>query len=156
MTVFIYNTQNPFIIDSGGHCSIVAREYLDDHFPNCNKKLLPTKEKGFKSALGKMKSIGTIIKEIIIPHRKGNIRLNPEFLVLEDDHIQGFLLEKDYQRMYGIEICNSKYRQITIGTNKEKKFSLDIYHISNQEPIVEFLNELQEGKFISNTWVSNP
>ncbi|MBW0464597.1 hypothetical protein O181_004312 [Austropuccinia psidii MF-1] len=61
-----------------------------------------------------MTSIGTIIKEIIIPHRKGKSRLKPEFVVLEDAHIQGFLLGTDYQRMYGIDIYNSKNRHITI------------------------------------------
>ncbi|MBW0517356.1 hypothetical protein O181_057071 [Austropuccinia psidii MF-1] len=118
MTVCIENSQNPLIIDSGAHCSIVARNYLDNHFLNCKNQLLPTKEKNFKSASGNMTSIGTIIKEIIIPHRKGNIRLNPEFVVLDDAHIQGFLLGKDYQTMYGIDIYNSRNRRITIGTNK--------------------------------------
>ncbi|MBW0570414.1 hypothetical protein O181_110129, partial [Austropuccinia psidii MF-1] len=66
-----------------------------------------------------MTSIETIIKEIIIPHRKGNIRLNPECIVLDDAHIQGLLLVTDYQRMYGIDIYHSKNRHITIGTNKE-------------------------------------
>ncbi|MBW0568383.1 hypothetical protein O181_108098 [Austropuccinia psidii MF-1] len=94
-----------------------------------------------------MTSIGTIIKEIIIPHRKGNIRLNPEFLVLDDAHIQGFLLEADYQRMYGIDIYNSKNRKIAIGTNKEKPFSLAIYQISAQDPLEELLNEFREGQF---------
>ncbi|MBW0482485.1 hypothetical protein O181_022200 [Austropuccinia psidii MF-1] len=126
MTVCIDNAQHPFIIDSGAHCSILARNYLDNHFPNCVKQLLPTKAKNFKSASGKMASIGTIIDKIIIPHRKGNIRLNPEFVVLDNSHIQGFLLGMDYQRMYGIDIYYSKNRHITIGTNKEKKFSLDI------------------------------
>ncbi|MBW0462279.1 hypothetical protein O181_001994 [Austropuccinia psidii MF-1] len=92
MTVFIENAQHPLIIDSGAHCSIVARNYLVQHFPNWGKQLLPTKAKNFKSASGKMKSIETVIKEIIIPHRKGNIRLNPEFVMLEDAHIQGVLL----------------------------------------------------------------
>ncbi|MBW0580029.1 hypothetical protein O181_119744 [Austropuccinia psidii MF-1] len=100
-----------------------------------------------------MPSIGTIIKEIIIPHRKGNIRLNPEFVVLDDAHIQGFLLGTDYQRMYGIDIYNSRNRHITIGTNKEKRFSLDIYQISSQDPLEELPNELREGKF-SNTLTS--
>ncbi|MBW0568627.1 hypothetical protein O181_108342 [Austropuccinia psidii MF-1] len=50
-------------------------------------------------------------------HKKGNIRLNPKFLVLDDSHIQGFLLGSDYQRMYVIDIYNSKSRHITIGTN---------------------------------------
>ncbi|MBW0539780.1 hypothetical protein O181_079495 [Austropuccinia psidii MF-1] len=147
MTVCIDNAQHPLIIDSGAHCSIVSRNYLDNHFPNWEKQLLPTKANNFKSASGKMNSIGTIIKEMLIPHRKGNIRLNPEFLVIDDSHIQGFLLGTDYQRMYGIDIYNSKNRHITICTNKEKKFSLDIYQISAQDPLEELLNEFREGQF---------
>ncbi|MBW0465385.1 hypothetical protein O181_005100 [Austropuccinia psidii MF-1] len=46
-----------------------------------------------------MTFIGTIIKEIIIPHRKVTIRLNPGFVVLEDAHKQGFLLGTDCQRI---------------------------------------------------------
>ncbi|MBW0536637.1 hypothetical protein O181_076352 [Austropuccinia psidii MF-1] len=94
-----------------------------------------------------MTSIGTIIKGIIIPHKKGNIRLNTEFLVLDDAHIQGLLLGTAYQRIYGIDISNSKNRHITIGTNKEKKFSLDIYQVSGQDPLEELLNEFREGQF---------
>ncbi|MBW0536097.1 hypothetical protein O181_075812 [Austropuccinia psidii MF-1] len=100
MTVCIENYQHPLIIDNGSHFSIVATEYLDNHFPTLEKQLLPTKAKRFESASGKMKFIGTIIKEIIIPHRKDNISLNPKFVVLEDAHIQGFLLGADYHRMY--------------------------------------------------------
>ncbi|MBW0533110.1 hypothetical protein O181_072825 [Austropuccinia psidii MF-1] len=139
MTICIDNAQHPLIIDSGANCSIVARSYLENHFPNWENQLLPTKAKSLKSASGKMTSIGTIIKEIIIPHRKGNIRLNPEFVVLDDAHIQGFFMGTDYQRMCGIDIYNSKSRQITIVTNKEKKFSLDIYQISAQDPLEELL-----------------
>ncbi|MBW0541503.1 hypothetical protein O181_081218 [Austropuccinia psidii MF-1] len=90
MTVCIDNAQHPLIIDCGAHCSILARNYLNHHFPSWEKQILPTKATNFKSASGKMTSIGTIIKEIIIPHRKFNIRLNPELVVLEDAHIQGF------------------------------------------------------------------
>ncbi|MBW0468910.1 hypothetical protein O181_008625 [Austropuccinia psidii MF-1] len=135
MTVCIDNAQHPLIIESGAHCSIVARNYMDTHFPNWEKQLFPTKAKNFKRASGKMTSIGTIIQEIIITHRKSNIRLNPKVLVLDDTHIQWFLLGTDYQRMYGIDIYNSKNRHITIGTNKEKKFSLDIYQISTHDPL---------------------
>ncbi|MBW0494141.1 hypothetical protein O181_033856 [Austropuccinia psidii MF-1] len=87
MTVCIDNAQHPLIIDSGAHCSIVARNYLYNHFPNWGKQLLSTKAKSFNSASQKMTSIGKIIKEIIIPPRKGNIRLNSEFVVLDDSHI---------------------------------------------------------------------
>ncbi|MBW0587990.1 hypothetical protein O181_127705 [Austropuccinia psidii MF-1] len=147
MTICIDNAQHPLIIDSGAHCSIVGRNYLDNHFPNWEKQLLPTNTKNFICASGKMTSIGTIIKEIIIPHRKGNIRLNPELVVLNDAPIQGFLLGTNYQRMYGIEIYNSKNRHITIGTNREKKFLLDIYQITSQDPLEEILNEFREGQF---------
>ncbi|MBW0543258.1 hypothetical protein O181_082973 [Austropuccinia psidii MF-1] len=147
MTVCIDNAQQPLIIESGAHCSIVARNYLDNYFPNWEIQLLPTKAKNFKSASGKMTSIGTVIKEIIIPHRKGNIRLNPEISVLDDAHIQGFLLGTDYQRMYGIDIYNSKSRHVTIGTNNEKNFSLDIYQVSAQDPLEELVNEFGEGQF---------
>ncbi|MBW0472785.1 hypothetical protein O181_012500 [Austropuccinia psidii MF-1] len=94
-----------------------------------------------------MTSIGTIIKEIIIPHRKGNVRLTPEFVVLEDAHIQGFLFGTDYQRMYGIDIYNSKNRNITMGSNKEKQLSLNIYQMSTHDPLEELLNEFREGQF---------
>ncbi|MBW0551962.1 hypothetical protein O181_091677 [Austropuccinia psidii MF-1] len=40
-----------------------------------------------------------------------------------------------------------KNRHITIGTNKEKKFSLDIYQISSQDPLEKLLSELGEGQF---------
>ncbi|MBW0536770.1 hypothetical protein O181_076485 [Austropuccinia psidii MF-1] len=49
--------------------------------------------------------------------------------------------------MYGSYIYNSKNKHITIGTNKEKKFSLDIYQISTHDPLEELLNEFREGKF---------
>ncbi|MBW0566335.1 hypothetical protein O181_106050 [Austropuccinia psidii MF-1] len=52
--------------------------------------------------------------------------------------------------MYEIDIHNSKNWHITIGTNKEKKFSLDIYQLSNQELLEQLFNEFKEGKFITN------
>ncbi|MBW0548413.1 hypothetical protein O181_088128 [Austropuccinia psidii MF-1] len=42
MTVCIDNAQHPLIIDSGGHCFIVARNYLDKQFLTWEKQLLPT------------------------------------------------------------------------------------------------------------------
>ncbi|MBW0507101.1 hypothetical protein O181_046816 [Austropuccinia psidii MF-1] len=140
ITVCIDNHQHPLIIDSGSDCSIVAKTYLNSHFPNWENQLLPTKAKKFKSSSGKMTSIGTTIKEISIPYRKGNIRLNIEYVVLYDAHIQGFLLGTENQRMYGIDICNSKNRHITIGKNKEKKFLLEIYQMSTHDPLEELQN----------------
>ncbi|MBW0574162.1 hypothetical protein O181_113877 [Austropuccinia psidii MF-1] len=55
--------------------------------------------------------------------------------------------------MYGIDIYNSKKRHITVGTDKEKKFSLDIYQISSQDPLEELLKEFREGQ-LSTTLTS--
>ncbi|MBW0561052.1 hypothetical protein O181_100767 [Austropuccinia psidii MF-1] len=49
--------------------------------------------------------------------------------------------------MYGIDIYNSTNRHVTIGTNKEKKFSLNIYQISTHDSLEELLNEFREGQF---------
>ncbi|MBW0465467.1 hypothetical protein O181_005182 [Austropuccinia psidii MF-1] len=135
MTVFVDNSQQPLIIDSFANFSIVAKDYLQKNFPNWENQLLPTKAKDFKSASGNIISIGTIIKEIIIPHKKGNIRLNPELVALDNAYIQGILLGTDYQKIYGLDIYNSKNRHITIGTNKRKNLLLDIYQLYNQEAL---------------------
>ncbi|MBW0513160.1 hypothetical protein O181_052875 [Austropuccinia psidii MF-1] len=115
ITVFIDNVQHPLIIDSGSHCSKVAREYLDNHFLNWEKQLLPESGTNFKSASGKMISIGTIIKEIIIPHREGNIKLNLDFVLLEDAHIQGFLLRTEYQKLSLLKILRKNRPAFAIG-----------------------------------------
>ncbi|MBW0474017.1 hypothetical protein O181_013732 [Austropuccinia psidii MF-1] len=49
--------------------------------------------------------------------------------------------------MYGIDIFNSRNRNINIVTRREKKFLLDIYQISAQGPLEELLDELREGQF---------
>ncbi|MBW0493797.1 hypothetical protein O181_033512 [Austropuccinia psidii MF-1] len=43
--------------------------------------------------------------------------------------------------------CKIKNRHITICIHKEKKFSLDIYQLHNQDPLKELLNEFKEEKF---------
>ncbi|MBW0542644.1 hypothetical protein O181_082359 [Austropuccinia psidii MF-1] len=150
MTVCIDHAQNPLIIDSGEHFSVLTKNYLDNHFPNWEKQLFPTKAKTFGSASGKMTSIGTISKEITIPQKKGNIRLKPEFVLLENSHVLGFLVGTDYQRIYGIDIYKCKNRHIIIGTNKENKFSLYIYQMSTNDYLEELLNEFIEGQFRTN------
>ncbi|MBW0462990.1 hypothetical protein O181_002705 [Austropuccinia psidii MF-1] len=48
--------------------------------------------------------------------------------------------------MYGIHTYNSKNKRITIGKNKEKKFSLYLYQMSTHDPLEEILNEFREGQ----------
>ncbi|MBW0581807.1 hypothetical protein O181_121522 [Austropuccinia psidii MF-1] len=53
MTVCIDNDQHPLIIDSGAHCSIVARYYLDNHFPNWEKGSCPPRQETSKVLQGR-------------------------------------------------------------------------------------------------------
>ncbi|MBW0492559.1 hypothetical protein O181_032274 [Austropuccinia psidii MF-1] len=128
ITVCVVNAQHPLIRYSGAHFFIVAKEYLDKHFPKWGKKLLPTKANSFKNASVKMASIGTIIKEIIIPHRKGNIRLNPDFIVAEDAHIQGFLLEQTIRGYCLEELCNY-FKEGNFSSNLTSKQKLSLLEI---------------------------
>ncbi|MBW0486925.1 hypothetical protein O181_026640 [Austropuccinia psidii MF-1] len=57
----------------------------------------------------------------------------------------------EYQEETPVEIQDIyKNRSITIGTNKEKKLSLDIYEISTHDPLEALLNEFREGQFSTN------
>ncbi|MBW0505738.1 hypothetical protein O181_045453 [Austropuccinia psidii MF-1] len=129
----------------GENFSIVDREYLDKNFPNLESQLFPTKAKNFKNCLREYdiywdyhQGDNNITQEI-------DIRLKRKFVVLEYSHIQWFLLGTDYHRMYGIDTYNSKNRHITIGTNKEKKFSLDIYQLSHKDPLEYLPNEFKDA-----------
>ncbi|MBW0468698.1 hypothetical protein O181_008413 [Austropuccinia psidii MF-1] len=53
MTVCIDNAQHPLIIDSGEHCSIVARNYLDHHFPNWKKNSFQPRKRTSKVHQGR-------------------------------------------------------------------------------------------------------
>ncbi|MBW0548308.1 hypothetical protein O181_088023 [Austropuccinia psidii MF-1] len=44
MTVCIENAQHPLIIDIGAHCSIVARNYMDNHSPNWETSSCPPRQ----------------------------------------------------------------------------------------------------------------
>ncbi|MBW0487761.1 hypothetical protein O181_027476 [Austropuccinia psidii MF-1] len=79
-----------------------------------------------------MSSIGTVTKEIIIPHRKGNRRLDPEFVVLDDAHIQGILPGTDYQRMY---IC--EYTRMSFGIKNAPAHFQRMMDTIFQEEILE-------------------
>ncbi|MBW0463518.1 hypothetical protein O181_003233 [Austropuccinia psidii MF-1] len=56
----------------------------------------------------------------------------------------------DYQRMYGIDMYNSKNRNITIATNKIKKYFLDVYQFPNKNALEKKLNERKEGQLRFN------
>ncbi|MBW0467152.1 hypothetical protein O181_006867 [Austropuccinia psidii MF-1] len=131
LSVLIDEEKHPLIIYTGESFSVVARNYLDENFPQWSTVVLPTKANNLTSASGKMNSLGIITKKPIIPHRKLNIRLEPELLVLNNSQVRVYILGKYYHKMYGIDICNSKNRKLTFGTDKKEKFSFYIHIIQS-------------------------
>ncbi|MBW0498086.1 hypothetical protein O181_037801 [Austropuccinia psidii MF-1] len=109
----------------------VAREYLDNHFPNCEKQLFPTKARNFKSASGKMTSIGKIIKEISIP---------PELLAL-GHKVSGLCLAIDQNKVAAVLLKpvpkNIKEMQSFLGFASYYR-----NHIRNFAPITSSLYKL--------------
>ncbi|MBW0544332.1 hypothetical protein O181_084047 [Austropuccinia psidii MF-1] len=135
------------IIDTEASCSIVGNKYLKDHFPKWEEELIPNKSRKFKCSSGRINSLGTIFKEIILPHRNGNTILKPEFVILENAQVQGFLLGTEYQRIYNIDIFNSKNRHLTIGENKDKKFHFEINNMTNENILKYLLENLKESQY---------
>ncbi|MBW0514900.1 hypothetical protein O181_054615 [Austropuccinia psidii MF-1] len=62
MTVCIENAQHPLIIESGAHCSIVARTYLDHHFSNWEKKSCQQSQRPSKINQGRGHPLGQLLK----------------------------------------------------------------------------------------------
>ncbi|MBW0553502.1 hypothetical protein O181_093217 [Austropuccinia psidii MF-1] len=86
-----------------------------------------------------MTSIETIIKEIIIPHRKGNIRLKPECIVLDDAHIQGLLLDP-------LEELLNESREGQFSTNLTSKQKLSLLKILRKNRPAFSIGEEPSGK----------
>ncbi|MBW0469341.1 hypothetical protein O181_009056 [Austropuccinia psidii MF-1] len=144
------------------HKNDLARNYLDNHLPNWENKLLPTEAKNFKSASGKITSIGTVIKEIIIPHKKGNIRLNPKpaFSIGEEPlgKIRGHDIELylDVESLYPPMLRRAPY-PVSLETRKEieKKINelldMNVIRKIGHNEIVEITTPVfitcQHGKF---------
>ncbi|MBW0572236.1 hypothetical protein O181_111951 [Austropuccinia psidii MF-1] len=125
----------------------MENQYLNYHFLKWEEELIPKKVRKFKNELGKANSLRTIIKDIILPHDKANIRLKPEFVFLKNEQLQGFLLGTESQRMCFMYISNSKNIYLTIGTNKHKKASFDINNMKNVKIPIELLEDFKEAQY---------
>ncbi|CAH7682940.1 hypothetical protein PPACK8108_LOCUS16122 [Phakopsora pachyrhizi] len=82
-----------------------------------------------------MKPIGIIETTLIFTHPLGSVRIQAEFVIMDNATMQYFILGNDYQSLYRIDINNSKERYFTIGNdNKRKKFDFpNIMKISIQD-----------------------
>ena len=73
-------------------------------------------------------------------HNQGAVRIQPEFVVMENANPKYFILGSDFLSLYGIDIFHSKEKYFSIGNeNKKKKFAL-----SASKPILPVYQEDEE------------
>ena len=121
--VIFEEKESDLLLDSGAFCSIVSKQYLSKFFPEFVDQLLPVGSLKLNSASNTMKPIGVFPCNMIVPHVQGSVKIQVEFIVVEDGVSNYFILGNDYLTIYGFDITNSRERYFTIGNdNKRKKF----------------------------------
>ena len=119
------------LLDTGAYCSVVGKKFLSKIIPDWEKKLDKISANNFKSCSTNLKPLGIIDLSLIFPHEQGSVRLKLEFVVMDNVHVQYFILGNDYLRMYGINIDNTNDHVFTIGKDITKKFFFNEAYISN-------------------------
>ncbi|MBW0587215.1 hypothetical protein O181_126930 [Austropuccinia psidii MF-1] len=103
-----------------------------------------------------MKPLGIIDLTIIFPHPSQCVRIEIEFLVMDNCTSNHFIHGNDYLSICGIDISNQRDRYFTIGDNKRQNFGFlnnkkQITVIKNEEKSAEkepFISEqLKEAEF---------
>ncbi|POW23151.1 hypothetical protein PSHT_00455 [Puccinia striiformis] len=136
-TVLFQDKEIKTLLDIGAFCSCVSSDFLDDCYPDWKSNLLPVPKAKFSSCNSSMKPLGVIIMPLIFPHFKGSLRLNVEFVVLQDAICDYLILGNNTFCMYGIDVFQSKNRFYTIGGDWKKKFQICNIHTKLPETIVE-------------------
>lgn len=108
------------LLDSGATFSVVIEEYLNSlGFNHWEDKLITIQPLRFKICTSNIFAKGILPLNIILPHLKGSISFNIEFILMKDSMNPCFILGNDSMKMYGKEIVNSKTNYFTVGNDFE-------------------------------------
>ncbi|MBW0529400.1 hypothetical protein O181_069115 [Austropuccinia psidii MF-1] len=121
--IVIKKRESKLHLDSGDFCTCVGKDCLDRIYTNWKESLMPIEGIKFRSSSQDMHPLGIFEATMIFPHPAGSIRLNVEFVVMNDCTSQYFILGNDYLNIYVMDINNHKDRYFTIGENERKKFA---------------------------------
>ncbi|KAG0138857.1 hypothetical protein CROQUDRAFT_16587, partial [Cronartium quercuum f. sp. fusiforme G11] len=122
--VIIEGQEVPLLLDTGASCSVVGRRYLAEKFPDWKKHMIDCSNMTFSGCATHLVPLGVIPKYTIIPHVSGNVRIFPEFVVMDNVKANYFILGAEFLNMYGINIYHSKEKYFTINDNMHKKFAI--------------------------------
>ncbi|MBW0546281.1 hypothetical protein O181_085996 [Austropuccinia psidii MF-1] len=121
--VVINNKPTKHLLDPVAFFSFFGTSFLKTCVPNFEDQLFPIDVIKFNSASNPMKSLGIFETTAIFPHINGNLRINVEFVHMENCSSTHFIMGNDYLIMYDIDLHNNKDRYFTIGDNKHQIFS---------------------------------
>ncbi|KAG0140712.1 hypothetical protein CROQUDRAFT_52838, partial [Cronartium quercuum f. sp. fusiforme G11] len=146
-TVIINNKEAKLLLDSGASCSVVGSRYLNEIVPDWKDMIIPCTGTKFSGCGGLLFPLGIIMVATIFPHTQGAVRIQPEFVVMENATTKYFILGSDFLSIYGFDILHSREKYFTIGNeNKRKKFALSqnkhilpIYHDENDNKSLEMI-----------------
>ena len=163
--VIINDKQTVLFLDSGAACSVVGSRFLSQVYPSWKEKLMPCSDMRFSGCGSSLRPLGVVSLPVIFPHAQGSVRIQPEFVVMENASPKYFILGSDFLSLYGIDIHHSREKHFTIGNdNKKKNFGLrthrQILQVSTEQitedlklqkdPLVEeALQEIEFGPKLS-------
>ncbi|MBW0536747.1 hypothetical protein O181_076462 [Austropuccinia psidii MF-1] len=133
----VENQEAKVNLDTGEYCTCVGKSYLKTVVPDWEEKLKPIQGVKFSCASESIKPLRIIYLTLSFPHPSQCIRLNVEFVVMENCTSNHFILGNDYLSIYGIDISSQKDRYFTIGDNKRQKFGF----LNNKKQITVIKNE---------------
>ncbi|KAI7959012.1 hypothetical protein MJO28_002803 [Puccinia striiformis f. sp. tritici] len=136
--VLIDGKEYTCLLDSGASCSIISQKLLQTILPSWKEQLMPILQAKFHSCSDQLLPLGVIDLPLIFPHTKGSVRVQTEFVVMQNARMNYIIVGNDYLSLYGFDINNSKDRYFTIGNeNKKKKFSFKSHHSEIMTPSTE-------------------
>ncbi|MBW0543869.1 hypothetical protein O181_083584 [Austropuccinia psidii MF-1] len=83
-------------LDTGAYCTCVSKSYFKTIVPDWEGKLIPIQGVKFSSGSESMKPLGIIDLTLILPHPSQCIRLEVEFVVMDNCTNNHFILGNDY------------------------------------------------------------
>ncbi|MBW0567556.1 hypothetical protein O181_107271 [Austropuccinia psidii MF-1] len=142
--VMVDNQEGKANLDTGAYCTCVGKSYLKTIVPDWQEKLMPIQGVKFSSASESMKPLGIIDLTLIFPRPSQCVRIEVEFVVIDNCTSNQFMPGNDYLSIYGIDISNQKERYFTIRDNKRQTFGF----LNNKKQMklkeAEFNQELTE------------
>ncbi|KAG0142865.1 hypothetical protein CROQUDRAFT_49639, partial [Cronartium quercuum f. sp. fusiforme G11] len=159
-TVIINGKEVRLLLDTGASCSAVGSTYLSKVVPNWRNHLLNCEGMTFSGCAAALVPLGVILQQVVFPHAMGNVRILPEFVVMNNMKAEYFILGAEWLNIYGINIHNARERYFTINDNQHKKFALltkntisviEKVNLSSDETKEDQLNKaISETKFGPN------